>query len=36
LWASGAASGCALVALLGWLSLRRVLATPPRIVLQGS
>jgi hypothetical protein len=30
---TGAAAGCAIVTLLGWLSLRRVLNTPPRTVL---
>lgn len=34
LWLIGALSGAALVAGLGWLSLRRVLRTPPRLVLQ--
>ena len=33
LWASGALAGCALVSVLGWLSLRRTLSTPPRTVL---
>ncbi|HUP91224.1 MAG TPA: FtsX-like permease family protein [Solimonas sp.] len=36
LWLAGAASGCGLVTLLGWLSLRKVLRTPPRLVLQGN
>jgi putative ABC transport system permease protein len=34
IWLIGAATGCALVTLLGGLSMRRVLNTPPRIVLQ--
>ncbi|HZR35894.1 MAG TPA: FtsX-like permease family protein [Nevskia sp.] len=33
LWLAGAASGCALVTLVGWISLRGVLRTPPRQVL---
>lgn len=33
LWIAGALSGSALVALLGWLSLRRTLNTPPKVVL---
>jgi putative ABC transport system permease protein len=33
LWIGGAVGGALLVALLGWLSLRRVLDTPPRVVL---
>jgi putative ABC transport system permease protein len=36
LWLVGACGGAALVAGLGWLSLRGVLATPPTRVLQGS
>lgn len=36
IWLTGAAAGCVLVTLLGWLSLRRVLDTPPRTVLQAS
>jgi putative ABC transport system permease protein len=34
IWLTGALAGCAIVTLLGWLSLRRVLRTPPTIVLQ--
>jgi putative ABC transport system permease protein len=34
-WLSGALAGGALVTLLGWLSLRRTLSTPPRAVLSG-
>ena len=34
IWIVGALAGCALVTLLGWLSLRRVLKTPPTVVLQ--
>lgn len=33
LWLTGAIAGAGLVSLLGWLSLRRVLNTPPKIVL---
>ncbi|HEX4873231.1 MAG TPA: FtsX-like permease family protein [Nevskiaceae bacterium] len=33
LWLIGAVSGTALVTLLGWLSMRRVLSTPPRAIL---
>jgi putative ABC transport system permease protein len=36
LWLAGALSGALLVTLLGWLSLRSVLDTPPTQVLQGS
>lgn len=35
LWLAGAAAGGGLVTLLGWVSLRSVLKTPPKIVLQG-
>ena len=35
LWLAGAAVGGGLVTLLGWVSLRSVLKTPPKIVLQG-
>ncbi|WP_240783560.1 ABC transporter permease [Stenotrophobium rhamnosiphilum] len=34
IWLAGALTGCAIVTLLGWISLRRVLRTPPTIVLQ--
>lgn len=34
IWLAGALTGCFIVTLLGWLSLRRVLRTPPTIVLQ--
>lgn len=34
IWLAGAFAGCAIVTLLGWISLRRVLRTPPTIVLQ--
>lgn len=34
IWIAGMLTGCAVVALLGWISLRRVLRTPPTIVLQ--
>lgn len=34
LWAIGTLSGALIVALLGWLSLRTVLRTPPKLVLQ--
>lgn len=33
LWASGALGGAVVVAAMGWLSLRRTLRTPPRVVL---
>ncbi|MGQ0620333.1 MAG: ABC transporter permease [Panacagrimonas sp.] len=33
LWLSGSLAGCLLVSGLGWLSLRRTLSTPPRMVL---
>ncbi|MDR3417649.1 MAG: FtsX-like permease family protein [Nevskia sp.] len=36
LWLAGAVAGCAVVTLVGWLSLRGVLRTPPRQVLAGS
>ncbi len=36
LWLIGAGSGALVVSLLGWLSLRRVLKTPPRQVLAAS
>lgn len=36
IWLAGALAGCAIVTLLGWLSLRRVLNTPPATVLRGS
>jgi putative ABC transport system permease protein len=36
LWLAGALSGAVLVMALGWLSLRRVLATPPTRVLQSA
>jgi putative ABC transport system permease protein len=35
LWVAGAAAGCGIVTLVGWLSLRGVLKTPPRQVLVG-
>jgi putative ABC transport system permease protein len=35
LWLAGAGAGCAIVTLVGWLSLRGVLRTPPRQVLVG-
>lgn len=35
LWLVGGGAGCFIVTLLGWLSLRRTLRTPPRIVLAG-
>lgn len=35
LWVAGAAAGCGVVTLVGWLSLRNVLRTPPRQVLAG-
>jgi len=35
LWFAGAAAGCGIVTLVGWLSLRGVLKTPPRQVLVG-
>ncbi len=35
LWLAGAAAGCGIVTLVGWLSLRGVLSTPPRQVLVG-
>jgi putative ABC transport system permease protein len=35
LWLTGAAAGCAIVTLIGWLSLRSTLRTPPRLVLAG-
>lgn len=34
IWIAGMLAGGAIVALLGWISLRRVLRTPPTIVLQ--
>jgi putative ABC transport system permease protein len=34
IWLVGALAGCAIVTALGWISLRRVLRTPPTIVLQ--
>jgi putative ABC transport system permease protein len=34
IWLAGALAGCAIVTLLGWLSLHRVLRTPPTVVLQ--
>ena len=34
IWLAGALAGCFIVTLLGWISLRRVLRTPPTIVLQ--
>ncbi|MEW6167577.1 MAG: FtsX-like permease family protein [Pseudomonadota bacterium] len=36
LWLIGTAAGALIVALLGWFSLRRVLRTPPTLVLQAS
>lgn len=36
LWLIGTLAGAAVVAALGWLSLRKVLKTPPKLVLQGS
>jgi putative ABC transport system permease protein len=35
LWLAGALGGCGLVTLVGWISLRPVLRTPPRQVLAG-
>jgi putative ABC transport system permease protein len=35
LWVAGALAGCGIVTLVGWLSLRGVLRTPPRQVLVG-
>ena len=35
IWLVGAVAGCTVVTLAGWLSLRNVLRTPPRIVLAG-
>jgi putative ABC transport system permease protein len=35
LWVAGAVAGCGIVTLVGWLSLRGVLRTPPRQVLAG-
>lgn len=35
IWLIGAASGCAIVTVAGYLSLRSVLRTPPRVVLAG-
>jgi putative ABC transport system permease protein len=35
LWLAGAAAGCGVVTVVGWLSLRGVLRTPPRRVLVG-
>ncbi|MGH8460436.1 MAG: ABC transporter permease [Stenotrophobium sp.] len=34
IWLTGALAGCAIVTLLGWLSLRLVLKTPPTVALQ--
>lgn len=34
IWLAGALAGCVIVTVLGWISLRRVLRTPPTIVLQ--
>ncbi|HWU67297.1 MAG TPA: FtsX-like permease family protein [Stenotrophobium sp.] len=34
IWLTGALTGCAIVTLLGWLSLRPVLKTPPTVALQ--
>ena len=36
LWLIGTLAGALIVAALGWLSLRHVLRTPPRLVLQAS
>jgi putative ABC transport system permease protein len=36
LWLAGAGGGCALVSVVGWLSLRATLRTPPRLVLAGN
>lgn len=35
LWLGGGLGGAVLVVALGWMSLRRVLDTPPRVVLAG-
>jgi len=35
LWLAGTVAGCAIVTLVGWLSLRGVMRTPPRQVLVG-
>ncbi|MGH2348269.1 MAG: FtsX-like permease family protein, partial [bacterium] len=34
LWLAGAGAGAAIVTLLGWLSLRGTLKTPPHVVLR--
>lgn len=34
IWLAGASLGCLIVTFMGWVSLRRVLRTPPTIVLQ--
>ncbi|MGH8442370.1 MAG: ABC transporter permease [Nevskiaceae bacterium] len=36
LWLAGAGAGAAIVTLLGWLSLRGTLKTPPHVVLRGT
>jgi putative ABC transport system permease protein len=36
LWLAGAAAGASIVTLLGWLSLRGTLQTPPHVVLRGT
>lgn len=36
LWIAGGTAGAAIVTLLGWLSLRGTLKTPPHVVLRGS
>jgi putative ABC transport system permease protein len=36
LWAAGAGAGASIVTLLGWLSLRGTLKTPPHVVLRGT
>ena len=35
-WLAGGGAGCGLVMALGWLSLRAVLRTPPKTVLQAA
>jgi putative ABC transport system permease protein len=36
LWIAGGGAGAAIVTLLGWLSLRGTLKTPPHVVLRGT